>query len=145
MLHPDLLNGELSFSKILLADLDEQVKTLLLQVSDLDLGLVLFRFLQANCRTRLTSDDIAFQIGESPGPVEQDLEALVRLGVADKASISGVTLFSLTSHPQKKQSASELAAWQDRWNARLTQLNQALLGLRPENSNYALRLREWLD
>ncbi len=142
---PDLLNGELSLSTVLLADLDEQVKELLLQISDLDLGLVLLRFLHAHDRTYLTADDLAFQIGKSPERVEKDLDALVRLGVVEKSYISGVTLFCLTSHPRKQRTVRELTAWQDRWDNRLTEVKYRLLGVPPETLNPSARLRELLD
>ncbi len=145
MRDPDLLNGELGFSKLLFADLDDQVKELLLQVSDLELGLVLLRFLHANGRTHLSADDLAFHIGKSPERVERDLGALVQLGLAEKLHISGVTLFCLTSHPRKQRIVRELTAWQDRWDARLTQVKYTLLGIPPESANASVRLREPTD
>ena len=142
MLSPDLLNGELGFSEVLLADLDAQVKDLLLEVSDLDLGLVLLRFMHANGRTHLSADDLAFHIGESPERVERDLGALVQLGLVEKLHISGVTLYSLTSHPSRQRAVRELTAWQDRWDERLTQVKYRLLGITPETVNLSERLRE---
>lgn len=145
MRHPDLLNGELGFSRVLLADLDEQVRELVLQVSDLELGLVLLRFLHANGRTFLTADDLAFHIGERPEHVERDLGALVQLGLVEQAQFSGVTLFSLTSQPRKQRIVRELAAWQDRWDERLTQVKYRLLGVLPETANASERMRAPVD
>ncbi len=138
MLRPDLLNGELSFGKMLLADLDEQVKAVLLQISDLPLGSELVRFLDANRRTYLTADDIAFRVGQSPELVEKDLGALVRLGVAERTLVSGITLYHLTSQPRKRRAVGELIAWQERWDGRLNELRHRLLGL-PPNTRDSVR------
>lgn len=141
----DLLNGDPSFQRLLLADLSETAKALFTRIWQLDTGPALLRLLRAHPRTSMTADDIAFQLGESPQLVERDLKSLVRLGIVQITRVSDFTAFCLTSDDEHRLLVQELCTWQGRWEARLSKMRHIVLGQGEESPNANRPLHKFFD
>lgn len=120
--------SEPALPNMMLAELSEPTRRLFVQLSRLDLGLALARFLQSHTRTYLTSADIAYQLCRTPEAVESDLQKLVQMGIARVTQAADVTLYSLTLDSKQRQVMHELNSWQERWDARLDQMRQMIWG-----------------
>ncbi|MBI4791145.1 MAG: hypothetical protein HY782_29285 [Chloroflexi bacterium] len=124
----EFVPSEPLLQRMLLADLDEQARGLFDQISALETGPALLRFLRSHPQTYLTADDIAFQLGLAPEVLERDLKTFVQWSVAQVTRAANVTLYCLTSDPKHRCIVEELYTWQDRWEARLTNMKRLVFG-----------------
>lgn len=131
----DLLNGDPSFQRFLLADLSETAKAAFTRIWELESGPAILRLFRARPRTLMTADDIAFRLGESPQLIERDLKSLVRLGIVRMTRIPNFTVYGLATEGQPRLLAQEIGTWQDRWEARLSKMRHIVLGQREDRPN----------
>lgn len=141
----DLLNGDPSFQRLLLADLSETAKALFIRIWQLDTGPAILRLLRTQSRTSMTADDIAFRLGESSQLVERDLKSLVRLGIVRITRLPNFTVFDLASDGEHRLLVQELGTWQDRWEARLSKMRHIVLGQREDSRNTDTPLHKFSD
>jgi hypothetical protein len=141
----DLLDGDLPVQKLLLADLSETARALLVRIWQLDTGPSLLQLLRTHPRTFLTADDIAYELGESPKRAERDLRVLVRLGIVQLTQVTDFTLFGLTLDGEHQGVVQELGTWQDRWEVRLAKMRHIVLGRRDDHPHPDTELHELSD
>jgi hypothetical protein len=122
------LDDESLAQDILLEELERNVKALFAQVCALDCGCALLRFLDANPRTLLALDDIAYHVQASPARVESGLQGMIDLGLARRVDILGFAFWGATTDPGRQALVRELCLWQDRWHARLERLERLVDG-----------------
>ncbi len=109
-------------------ELDEPKQNLLARIQQLDCGCPLVKFMIDRPRELLTADDIAFHLNESPACIETTLHKLIQLGLARCQEVTGITFFGLGREARWLELVRDLCAWQQRWQARLTQLQNLLSG-----------------
>jgi|SRR5581483_9777685 hypothetical protein len=122
------LDDESLAQHMLLEEMQRNVKALFAQVCALDCGCALLRFLDANPRTLLALDDIAYHVHASPALVESGLQGMVDLSLARRVDILGVAFFGATTDPGRQALVRELCLWQDRWHSRLERLERLVDG-----------------
>lgn len=128
MLNLDWSNEESILRSLLLSELDEERRTLFLQVHQLQHGCALLHFMDENARTLMTAEDIAFHLRAPPEQVENDLRALADLGLIEQKEVGEFAIFGLVSDPSRRQLVDDLFAWQRRWIERLSRIARAIGG-----------------
>ncbi len=132
------LNDESRLQEIVYAELEAPLRELSRQIQRLDGGNALLHFLLAQAGTLRTVDDIAYHQCQPAHAVQKSLRGLIRLGLVHHVDAAGVSLYGITRDPERRRWASDLCAWQDRWQARLAQLERAIGGaasIRPQDNS----------
>ncbi len=122
------LDDPLPLQRLLFVDLGKEEQRLFAQVHQIHAGCKVLRFLYQNANARLSADDIAFQVKESPTGVARSLEALAELGLAIKTDIAGWVFFGLAVEPKPREQVCTLFAWQKRWHTQLAHMGQVVDG-----------------
>src|SRR5512138_459545 len=92
-------DDEARIRQMVLDDLGTGMRPLHTQISALDGGWVLLRFLDQNSNTLMTLEDIAFRLGESSSTIERAACPMVELGLMRSVQAAGITLFGITENP----------------------------------------------
>ena len=119
---------EPSLQELVCAELDPRLNDLFARVRPLDGGFTLLRFFAANANTLRTADDVAYHVGMSASAVDKSLHALSHMGLVRRVQAAGITLYALTEDPLKRRTVRDLCAWQDRWQARIAQIDRLING-----------------
>ncbi len=128
MLQFQWLDEERLMQEMILDGAPKQVWDLFDQISALDCGFPLMRFLDANANTLKTMDDIAYFLRQSRALVENTLCAMVDLHLARRVEIAGFTFFGITDDVERQQIVHDLCVFIDRWHKRLERIERVLDG-----------------
>ncbi len=109
-------------------ELDEPKQNLLSRIHALNCGCPLVQFMLERPRELLTADDIAYHLQQSPACIESTLRQLIDLGLARRQDVTGIAFFGLDYESYWRTLAQELCAWKQRWQHRLTRLQNFLTG-----------------
>ncbi len=104
------------------------MRQLFAEISAVDGGWALLRFLDQNTNTLMTLEDIAFRLGESRGTIEKAACLMVELGLMRSVQAAGIGLFGITETPDKRRLVHALCSWQDHWHARLAGIERVIGG-----------------
>ncbi len=119
---------EARIRQMVLNDLGAGMRQLHAQISALDGGWLLLRFLDQNSNTLMTLEDIAFRLGESTKTIEKAGCAMEELGLMRSVEAAGITLFGITDNLDKRRLVHSLCSWQDNWHARLAGVERVISG-----------------
>ncbi len=122
------LSDESQLQEMVCEELDAHVRDLFAQVRQLDGGSALLRFLRSHVNTLRTADDIAYHLRQPAPVIERTLRGMLKLGLVRRIDASGVTWFGITLDPDRRRLVRDLCAWQDRWQARLEQIEHVICG-----------------
>ncbi len=121
-------DDEARIRQIVLEDLGTGMRQMFAQISDVDGGWALLRFLDQNAKTLMTLEDIAFRLGESTGTIQNAVCVMDDLGLMRSLGAAGITLFGITDNPEKRRLVHALCSWQDHWHARLAGIERVING-----------------
>lgn len=111
---------------MMLADLSEKARTILVELEQTEWGGLILKFMHANPRTSLTSDDIAYHLAKPCAEIERDLRKLAQLRLVQTQQVAQIIFYTLTQEPSRQQLAHELCAWQRSWEMRIQALAQSI-------------------
>ncbi len=123
------LNDESQLQEMVFGELDSRLSDLVAQIRLVDGGFALVRFFKANANTLRTVDDIAFRLHQAAPAVEKGLRAMMKLNLVQRVEAGGVTWFGMTRDPERRRMVHDVCGWQDRWRARLAQIEQVVNGI----------------
>ncbi len=121
-------DDEVRIRQMVLDDLGSGMRQLFAQISAVDGGWALLRFLDRNTNTLLTLEDIAFRLGELSSTIDNAACLMVELGLMQSVQAAGITLFGITSNPDRRRLVHALCSWQDHWHARLAGIERVING-----------------
>jgi hypothetical protein len=119
---------DMLLESVLLSELDEHAKALFAQVSAIECGCAIVKFLQTAGDSFSMTDGIAFRLNRSCAVIESGLNALEKLGVVRRMNLDDLTFWGMAADPEVRQLARDLAAWQTRWSTCLERVAQAISG-----------------
>jgi hypothetical protein len=123
-----------SFVEAMLLDgLEPSVMNLFARIRTLGSGIALMRFLDANANTFLTTSDIAWLIQKPHREVEKTMDVLTEMGLAQKTSVAGLNLYSITTDPIRRKQIHAFCEWQNQWHTRSEQIKNFLHGIDAES------------
>ncbi len=122
------LDDETHIRQVVLDELGSSTKDLFAQVSSLECGCSLLRFLDQNANTLMTVDDIAYHLVEPHGKVAQSLDKMIEIGLVRRVQAAGLILYGVTDIPDKRRRIHGLCQWQDRWLQRLAEIERVING-----------------
>jgi hypothetical protein len=122
------LDDETHIRQVVLTELGAGTKDLFAQVSSLECGCSLLRFLDQHANTLMTIDDIAYHLVEPYGEVACSLEKMIGMGLVRRVEAAGLVLYGITEEPDRSRLIHELCQWQDRWLARLAEIERVING-----------------
>ncbi len=121
-------DDETRIRQIVLDDLGAGMRQMFAQISAVDGGWALLRFLDQNPKTLMTLEDIAFQVGQSRSTTEKAERVMMELSLMRSVGAAGLTLFGMTEDPDKRRLVHALCSWQDHWHARLAGIERVING-----------------
>jgi hypothetical protein len=130
------LDDETHIRQVVLEELSASRKALFAQVSSLECGCSLLRFLDQHANTLMTIDDIAYHLVEPYDKVACSLAQMIDMGLVRRVEAAGLVLYSVTEEPEKRRVIHGLCQWQDRWLARLAEIERVING---ENTSLDVR------
>lgn len=122
------LDDETHIRQVVLKELGAGTKDLFAQVSSLECGCSLLRFLDQNANTLMTIDDIAYHLVEPYGKVARSLEKMIDIGLVRRVRAAGLVLYGVTDESEKRCLMHSLCQWQDRWFERLAEIERVING-----------------
>ncbi len=121
-------NAPLGIEEMLLAELEPRTRELFVTARSFKCGCSILRFLNQRGNLLMTVDDIAYHLKTSRVLVEQDLQALSKLGLVSRVSMVGVVFYGLTEDSELRRIVRDLCRWQDDWHARLSTIEGIING-----------------
>jgi hypothetical protein len=122
------LDDETHIRQVVLEELGASKKALFAQVSSLECGCSLLRFLDQHAKTLMTIDDIAYHLVEPHGKVACSLAKMIEMGLVRRVDAAGLVLYGITEEPDKRRVIHGLCQWQDHWLARLAEIERVING-----------------
>ncbi len=122
------LDDETHIRQVVLEELGAGTKDLFAQVSLFECGCPLLRFLDQNANTLMTIDDIAYHLVEPYGEVACSLDKMIEMGLVRRVEAAGLVLYGVGEEMDKRRLIHDLCQWQDRWLARLAEIERVING-----------------
>ncbi len=122
------LDDETQIRQVVFGELGTSMKDLFAQVSSLEGGCSLLRFLDQHANTVMTIDDISYHLVEPHAKVARSLGKMIDLGLVKRVEAAGLELYGVTEQPEKRRLMHNLCLWQDRWLARLEEIERLING-----------------
>ncbi len=122
------LDDETHIRQVVLDELGAGTKDLFAQVSSLECGCSLLRFLDQHANTLMTVDDIAYHLVEPRGKVACSLDKMIEMGLVRRVEAAGLALYGVTERSDRRRMMRGLCQWQDRWLARLAEIKRVIDG-----------------
>ncbi len=122
------LDDETRIREVVFGELGTSMKDLFAEVSSLEGGCSLLRFLDQHANTLMTIDDIAYHLVEPHARVARSLNKMIDLGLVKRVEAAGLVLYGVTDEPDNRRLMHSLCLWQDRWHARLLEIERLING-----------------
>lgn len=116
-------------TNFVVADLDEEMRALVIELGKLEGGRALLRLLYSRKNSVLTAEDLAYHLAQSQPVVEQNLRKLVELGWARRVEVMDWSWYGLTADPQQREIVQALTAWEELWKKRLDEFQRMIDGV----------------
>ncbi len=117
-----------TLQEMLYAELDDDRRELFNRVHHLPYGCSILHFLRNPPRELLSSEDIAFHLGEAEILIGPSVRALAELGLVRRVGVGESVFFGLGTDRQKQRLVQELFQRQWRWHTRLGRMENLLEG-----------------
>lgn len=122
------LDDETHIRQVVLDELGAGTKDLFAKVSSLECGCSLLRFLDRHENTLMTIDDIAYHLVEPHSKVARSLDEMIDMRLVRRVEAAGFVLYGITEEPDRRRLVHGLCQWQDRWLARLAEIERVING-----------------
>ncbi len=113
---------------LLLSELDEEERELLICVHRLGNGCAILGYMDEHPNELLTLDDLAFHIRESRRQLEPSVRELLALRLLRRKDLADMTFYGLAEAPAIRSHVHELFNWQRGWHTRLARIENMVSG-----------------
>ncbi len=121
-------DDEFQLRELIIEELDNGKRDLLLQVHRLDGGCAIMRYLDAHPNQMLTIDDLAFHLQDPAWILDPGVRRLVSLGLLRRIDAKGTIFFGLAEEPATRAQVHQLFNWQRSWHTRLARVENLVDG-----------------